>query len=613
MRWISVLSFLLCAGVGIMSAAPKTQTRISLDGTWLFTADSTRTGVEQRLYRPELDRAAWQKVTTPDFWEAYPGLARYDGWGWFFRTFTLDAPVPPLSIHFAGVDDDAEVWVNGKPVGDHAGYSDPFVLDLSSAVKPGENTIAVLVKDYSGGGGIYRPVTVIETAAVAALLKGPFADIPARMSAPWVRDAVIYSVYLRSFSPEGTFAGLEKRVPELKALGITTLWLMPIHPVGLKNRKGTLGSPYAVQDYYGINPEFGTMDDFKHLLATVHSQGMKLIIDMVANHTSWDSKLMMEHPEWFTRSEKGEIIPPNADWHDVADLDYSNAGLRAYMKEMLVWWVRDIGIDGYRCDVADLVPTDFWEDVREALDQVKPVMMLAEGSLPEQHRKAFDLTYAWNVYDALEPVFSGKRPLAVMDQVLRTEELLFPRGSLRLRFVTNHDKNAWDAPAMKKFGPGGLRVATVLVNTLPGVPLLYNGEEVANDRPLDLFEKVGIDWSRPREMGEMNRMLYALRRSNPAVILGTFERVKGTGERDVYAYIRSFGKSRVFVVLNFSKEPRSVKLQMPDLSGVAAGDTCRFHELFLDREWDVPSRGGEVKLSLEPHGYRVFTIGGSAY
>ena len=610
MRWLNVLSLLVCAGVGTMSAGQKSPVRISLDGTWLFAADSTHAGVEQRWYRPELDRTGWEKVTTPDFWEAYPRLARYDGWGWFFRTFRVDAPVPPLSIHFAGVDDDAEVWVNGKAIGEHVGYSDPFVMDLSAALRPGENSIAVLVKDYSGGGGIYRPVTVIETAAVDALLRGPLAGTPARTSAPWVRDAVIYSVYLRSFSPEGTFAGLEHRLPELKALGITTLWLMPVHPVGLKNRKGRLGSPYAVQDYYGINPEFGTLADFKHLLGAVHAQGMKLIIDLVANHTSWDSKLMMEHPEWFTRDGNGAIIAPNADWHDVADLDYSNAGLRDYMKEMMLWWVRDVGIDGFRCDVAEMVPTDFWEDARDALDRVKPVMMLSEGSLPEHHRKAFDLTYAWNVYDALEPVFSGKRPLAVLDQVLRTEDLQFPRGSLRMRFVTNHDKNAWDAPAIRKFGPGGLRVATVLVNTLPGVPLLYNGEEVANDRPLDLFEKIDIDWSGSRAMGEMNRKLYALRRSNPALRTGSFERIRGTAERDVYAYIRSSGKSRVVVVLNFSNEARTVTLRMPDLSGAASGAQCRFHELFLDQEWNVPVRGGDVTLMLEPLGYRVFAIGG---
>jgi cyclomaltodextrinase / maltogenic alpha-amylase / neopullulanase len=608
MRRLLGIVILLSMGVIAMIAAPNKPYRISLDGMWLFTADSTHAGVTQKWYAPELDRSQWQSVHTPDFWEAYPGLAKYDGWGWFFRTFTVEGTAAPLSIHFAGVDDDAEVWVNGKSIGEHTGYSDPFVMDISKAVKPGENTIAVLVKDYSGGGGIYRPVTVIETAAVDDLLKGPFADTQARVSAPWVRDAVIYSVYLRSFSPEGTFKGLEKRIGELKDLGITTLWIMPIHPVGMKNRKGTLGSPYAVQDYYGINPEFGTMDDFKHLLDAVHAAGMKLIIDMVANHTAWDSKLMAEHPDWFTKNEKGEIIPPNADWHDVADLDYSKPGLRAYMKEMLVWWVRDIGIDGFRCDVAELVPTDFWEDVRDALDAVKPVMMLSEGSIPEHHRKAFDLTYAWNVYDALEPVLSGKRALAVLDQVLGTERLQFPKGSLRMRFVTNHDKNAWDAPAVKKFGPGGLNVATVLINTLPGVPMLYNGEEVANDRPLDLFEKVAIDWSRPRTMGEMNKKLFALRRANRALIDGNFERIVCSREKDVYAFMRTAGDARVFVVLNFSKEERGVKFRMPELKG-AKGATVRFHELFLDRDWNVPSKAGDVQLMLEPLGYRVFTSG----
>lgn len=616
MRLPGILFLLLLAGAPSVSTAGNTPQsasqsppfRLSLDGSWLFAADSLRVGIDRQWFLPSHDRKGWMTVQTPDFWEAYPGLARYDGWGWYVRTVTLPSPVPPLSLHCAGVDDDADVWVNGVHVGEHIGYSDPFAIDLGAAVKPGVNTIAVLVKDYAGGGGIYRPVTLIETAHVGDLLRGPHADAQARPSAPWVRNGVIYSVYLRSFSPEGTFAGLEARVPELQKLGITTLWLMPIHPVGVKNRKGTLGSPYAVQDYYGINPEFGTLDDFRRLLATVHAHGLKLIIDLVANHTSWDSKLMEEHPEWFTKDSAGAVVPPNADWHDVADLDYGHAGLRAYMKEMMLYWVRDVGIDGFRCDVAEMVPTDFWEDARTALDGVKDVMMLSEGSLPEHHLKAFDLTYAWNVYDALEPVLSGRRPLAVLDQVLRAEQLQFPRGSLRMRFATNHDKNAWDAPAVTKFGPGGLKVATVLVNTLPGVPLLYTGEEVANDRVLGLFEKVSVDWSRPREMGELNRRLYALRRTHAALTDGDFVRVKSDRDKDVYAFLRTAGGDRVFVALNFSKETRVVRMLMPALDGVA-GETCRFRELFQDRDWDVPAAGGQVRLTLEPYGYRVFVAG----
>jgi len=605
MQRISMVLGTLLAGVCMMTATPS-PSRISLDGEWLFTADSGRVGVGQKWFRPEMKRTSWQKVVTPDFWEAYPGLASYDGWGWFVKSFTLESVTTPLSIHFAGVDDDAEVWINGKPVGEHTGYSDPFALDVSGAVRAGVNTIVVLVKDYSGGGGIYRPVTIVETAHLDELIRSPLASLDARQSDDWVRDGAIYSVYLRSFSPEGTFAGLEKRLPELKELGITTLWLMPIHPVGVKNRKGILGSPYSIQDYYGINPEFGTLDDFKHLLQSVHSQGMKLIIDLVANHTSWDSKLILEHPEWFTKDSADQIIAPNADWHDVADLDYSKTGLRAYMKAMMLYWVRDVGIDGFRCDVAELVPTDFWEDVREALDGVKPVMMLSEGSLPEQHVKAFDLTYSWNVYDMLDPVLSGKRPIVLLDQILRTEELQFPKGSLRMRFVTNHDKNAWDAPAVKKFGAAGLKLATVLVHTFPGVPLIYTGEEVANDRALSLFEKTEVDWSRPREMGEMNKSLIALRRDNPALARGEFIRLKGSAEKDVYAFLRVAGKSRVLVVLNFARTARTVTLQVPAGSSAQKGGRIRYRDLFLKRDWSVPVSARQVKLTLEPRGYRVF-------
>ncbi len=592
-----------------MTATPS-PVKISLDGEWFFAADPGRIGVTQRWFLPEADRTTWQTVLTPDFWETYPGLSRYDGWGWFVRTFTMDTVATPLSIHFAGVDDDAEVWINGISVGEHTGYSDPFALDVGAAVHSGINTVAVLVKDYSGGGGIYRPVTLIESGRLEELLRNPLAALPARQSADWVRDGVIYSVYLRSFSPAGTFAALEERVSELKDLGITTLWLLPIHPVGVKKRKGPLGSPYSVKDYYGINPEFGSLDDFKRLLRTVHGHGMKLIIDLVANHTSWDNTLILDHPEWFTTDATGHIIPPNPDWYDVADLDYSQPGVRAYMKEMMLYWVRDVGIDGFRCDVSELVPTDFWEDARDALDAVKPVMMLSEGSLPEHHVKAFDLTYAWNLYDLLDPVLTGKRPLVVLDQMLKTESLQFPKGALRLRFATNHDKNAWDAPAVTKFGMDGLKIATILANTLPGVPLLYTGEEVANDRVLELFRKVDVDWNRSHEMGDFNRKLFELRRVNPALTEGEFVRVKGAADNDVYAYLRVSGKNRILVVLNFAGETRQVTLHIPVSGETKRGAVVKYRELFLERDWSVPGSQDQVKITLEPRGYRVFVANG---
>ena len=588
--------------------APAAQAlRVSLDGEWLFCRDPGRTGVAQRWYEESRDRSSWTPVPAPSFWEEYPGAAGYDGWGWFFRTFELPPGHGPLSVHFAGVDDDATVWVNGREVGGHTGYSDPFVLDISAATRPGRNVIVVQVMDHGAGGGIYRPVTVISTQAVGDLLRGPLAGTPARTSAPWVRDAVIYEVYLRSFSPEGTFEALERRLPELRDLGVTVLWLMPIHPVGEKGRKGTLGSPYAVRDYHAVNPEFGTMADFRRLVEATHRLGMKIIIDLVANHTAWDNPLITEHPGWYSRGPGGAIVPPNDDWTDVADLDFAQPGLRRWMADMMLWWVRDVGIDGFRCDVAELVPTDFWESVRGELDRVKPVMMLSEGSLPEHHREAFDITYAWNVYDVLPTLLDGRRPVSILDEILKTESLQFPQGSLRMRFATNHDKNAWDEPAVLRYGPEGLRLATVLVNTLPGVPLIYTGEEVANDRKLSLFEKVEVDWSRPDGMRTLLSTLGALRAAHPALARGRMTRAASSSPRDVYTFLRHEADDLVLVALNFADAPRTVTVTVPGGEIPPGRSTLRLRDVFSDARIEVTSGSGiTVAISLGPRGAGVF-------
>ncbi len=605
----TVLTLALVAMVSGQARSQQHGLRVSLDGEWLFTADSMKAGLGQRWYLDTTDRSTWQTVTTPRFWEGYPGLADYDGWGWFAKTFRFDKTAEPVSVYFAGVDDDAVVWINGVEVGSHEGYSDPFAVDAGKALRTGENLIVVLVKDNGGGGGIYKPVTLLETRNLEDMLKGPFYGTPALRSADWVRDATIYSVYLRSFSPEGTFAGLERGLPELKRLGVTVLWLMPINPVGVKNRKGTLGSPYAVRDYYGINPEFGTMQDFRRLLSAAHKLGLKVIIDLVANHTAWDSKLITEHPEWFTKDTSGKIVSPNADWTDAADLDYAQPGLRAYMTDMMRWWVKDVGIDGFRCDVSELVPTDFWERARDQLNRIKPVMMLSEGSIPEHHRKAFDLTYSWNIYDALEPLVLGKRPVALLDQILKTERLQFPTGSLRMRFTTNHDKNAWDAPAVIRLGSDGLKLATVLVNTIPGVPMIYTGEEVANDRKLSLFEKVDVDWKRPRELGAIYRTLFRLRAEHKALSRGEMIRVPSTDELHTYAFVRSAGNDRILTVLRFSSDTASVTVTLPmqtlfpGKSYVALNDVFSGKQTIVNRE-----ENGTVVLALKPFAYRVYVV-----
>jgi hypothetical protein len=257
--------------------------------------------------------------------------------------------------------------------------------------------------------------------------------------------------------------------------------------------------------------------------------------------------------------------------------------------------------------VAELVPTDFWNDVRGRLNRIKPVLMLSEGSLPEHHVKAFDITYSWNIYDALDPLLKGRRPMVLLDQILRNERLQFPSGSLRMRFTTNHDKNAWDAPAVVKFGVDGLRLGTVLVNTLPGVPLIYTGEELPNDASLSLFEKLSVDWSRPRTMDQLYRTLFRLRRDHKSLSRGQMIRVPSSDS--VYAYVRIAGTDRILTVLNFSAEKKSAVLQFPTERTLAGQKKVRLEEVFTKTKrtlWTEELR--QLTVDLGPKGFAVYLV-----
>jgi len=573
----------------------NTGNRLRLDGDWLFKIDSLDLGIKEAWFSSTLDRKDWHHHALPNYWDKYDNLYAYDGIGWYYRSFKMADSLGPTSIYFGGVDDNADVWLNGVKIGSHIGYSDPFYFDVGSTIKRGNNEVVVRVLDKGGPGGIYEPVYIVRTNEVNELMKGKFANQPARASAPWVRDAVIYEVYLRSFSREGTFKGLERRLPELKSLGVSVIWLMPIHPVGDLARKGKLGSPYSVQDYYGINPEFGTLDDFKSLVKATHRLGLRIIIDLVANHASWDSKLMFDHPEWFAKNKEGAIVSPNADWTDVAKLDYRQHELRKYMINMMSYWVQDIGIDGYRCDVADLLPLDFWEDARQALDQIKPVMMLAEGKNPEDHLKAFDLTYSWNLYDVLSEVVNEVHTVNVLDKTLELEQLRYPKNSLRLRFISNHDKNVQDGPAVRLYGVKGEKAAAALIFTLPGVPLLYNGDEVGNKKKLSLLDKVDIDWSGGGDFRRLYTKLSHLRQVHPALRSGSYRRIWCSDSNRVFAFERLENDDTVSVVINFSKTRRIVRIESAGNLLDIMTDTMKMS----DRR--------KVELDLSPYGFSVLT------
>ena len=389
-----------------------------------------------------------------------------------------------------------------------------------------------------------------------------------RSDTSWVGRSALYEVFVQDFSPSGTFKGVIDGLERIQSAGANVIWLMPIYPIGALNRKGSLGSPYAVRDYQAVNPAYGTEADFRALVEAVHSRGMKLILDWVPNHTSPDNAWVKEHPDYYIRNARGEPSVPRdekgklTDWTDVAQLDYKNPKLRQAMIANMQYWLREFGIDGFRMDVAGFIPNDFWRDAVPALRSAVPrrILLLAEWGDLEMHRSGFDLTYAWDSYDRLKAVWQGAPASTFVEGELPDMNAM-PPGGMRMRFSTNHDKTAWEDPPLKVFrGSAGARAAFVAAALLPGRPLLYNGQEIESPQKLGLFERQPIEWKRAG--ADSARAFYAavlnLVRTEPALIESDFSPVKTSASKDVIAYARG----DLIVLVNARR--RAVKVAVPD-------------------------------------------------
>lgn len=453
--------------------------------------------------------------------------------------------------------------------------------------------------------------------ATPAAAQSPAQPIPDRYqvrpyveveNAPWTRDAVLYQINTRQFTPEGTFRAAIRELPRLKALGVDILWLMPIHPIGEENRKGTLGSPYAVRDYYGVNPEFGTPEDFRAFVDAAHAQGMHVILDWVANHTAWDNPLRTQHPDWYERDWDGDFRPTTwFDWSDIIDLDFSKPEVRQYMVGAMAYWVREYGVDGFRADVAGMVPVDFWDAVRADLNAIRPVFLLAEWEYPELHRRAFDASYAWGWHNALHDIAHGRADVGALFGWHSWDDGAWPHAAMRMLFTSNHDKNSWEGTEYELFGPA-LANATVLTFVSDGIPLIYNGQEAGNARRLQFFEKDPIVWPAVEHPNAaMYRRLITFRDANPALHNGRWGApmvpVVNDGHPHVFSFHRQKDGNRVLALFNFSAEAREVRLT----DGPFAGEW---------QDWEsgtgVRLDATNNRLTIPAWGHRVLVIGGSA-
>lgn len=404
----------------------------------------------------------------------------------------------------------------------------------------------------------------------------------------WSKNATIYEVNIRQFTNEGTFNAFVPHLERLKNMGIDIIWLMPINPIGVKNRKGTMGSYYSIKDYKAVNPEFGTLDDFKSLVTKAHSLGMYVIIDWVANHSAWDNQWVIDHPEWYTKDSLGNMISP-FDWTDVADLNYDEQGLWEEMISSLKYWITEADIDGFRCDVAELVPVEFWNKARTELDKVKPVFMLAEADKPELHINAFDMTYGWELHFLLNSIVKGEKKLTDLDAYFQKDTSRYVHSAYRMQFTSNHDENSWKGSEYERMG-NFVKTCAVFTATIPGMPLVYNGQESELKKRLLFFEKDTINWKN-YELADFYAKLFNLKHSNEALwnngFGGDFKRIKTNCDSLIYVYSRTKNDSKVFVALNFSENDQIVKFsdisKFEGLKDIFSSEILKSDELKIEK------------------------------
>lgn len=390
-----------------------------------------------------------------------------------------------------------------------------------------------------------------------------------RKSPDWLRNAVVYEIFPRNFSQEGNLNAITARLDELNDLGVNVLWLMPIHPIGEKLKKGTIGSPFAVRDFYAINPDYGTTNDFKRLVEEAHKRNLKVVMDIVVGQTAWDNALT-EHPEYFLKDTNGVIIPPDPGWTDVAGLNYANPEVRRYMIDVMKYWLKDFGVDGFRCDVTPTVPVDFWEAARPELEMINPqVIILADaGAKPALLTKAFDVDSSWSLFRTLDRVMSGVVPAYFVKQSWENTYQQFPKGALHLRITDIHEQPR----AVARYGVNGALATQVMMLMLDGVPLFYNGMEVGDATESTdpaLFEKVPVLWSpggRP-PLRDIYRDLLKVRKQYPVFCNGEVVWLENTALEEVVSFLRRDAKDEFLVLINLSSRHVTGSVELSNTEG----------------------------------------------
>lgn len=394
----------------------------------------------------------------------------------------------------------------------------------------------------------------------------------------FLRSSNMYEVNIRQYTKEGTFKAFSTHLPRLKEMGVQILWIMPIHPIGIIKRKGILGSYYSIQNHKGVNEEFGTEQDFKDLVLQVHSLGMKIIIDWVANHASWDNIWTKTNPEFFVKDTAGNFIAPY-DWDDVIQIDHSNEGEQAAMIDAMKYWIDVFDIDGFRADLAHLTPLPFWLKARLLLSPLKKDLIWLAETEEANYHEAFDVSYTWKWMHTTQQFINGEKALADCIKVLEEYKADFDENALRLFFTSNHDENSWNGSEYEKFGIFAEALA-VFSNMYAGIPLIYSGQELPNKKRLEFFEKDTIEWEDNARLQNFYKAMLKLRNRNP--VFADLKAVNiSINEMLVAKNICCFQMAKegdlVLCIINFDKKNVAENI----VSNIPAG---KYRNVFTDEE-----------------------------
>lgn len=412
---------------------------------------------------------------------------------------------------------------------------------------------------------------------------------------PAVEDIAMYQVNPRVFAPQNSLNAVAARIDSIRELGVNVMWVMPIYPIGIEKGKN---SPYCISNYKAIAPEFGTNDDFKNLVATCHEHGMGIILDWVANHTAWDHPWVKEHPDWYTHDEKTDTIihPRPWDWYDVADLNYDNADMRKAMIDAMKYWIVDMGIDGFRCDVADGVPADFWKEAIDTLRQAagnRRIVMLAEGKRPDNFTVGgFDMNYGWDYKDVLVKVFKG----ASVEELFKADKAEYdslPAGKVKMRFTTNHDHATETEPCVQFTNDRGAMAAYVASIFPHGGALIYGSQEVGYPEPINFFKYVAVDWTAKPEIYKEYKELIDLYNDHSALRKGVMTPYV---DKDVMVFEKADTEDKFLVMVNVRNKPSEVTIPEAWV-GHEVEDEMTDKKLTLEKS-----------LTLQPFEYLILNI-----